>query len=189
MTKSKKHPKKSNKKPAHNLNIFSKINTRLLFVFVVAIGILGTYLIFNTSAAPKSQPAVTLSLSPSSQRVQLGSTLSLGIHLNTSGQNVNAAQVVVTYPASQLEYINVDAAGSAFTIDVPVSAKPGSITIPRANITPINNADALYTTLNFKAIGSAHKVQVKIDSTSQVLSSDTNGNILQKVVNGQYSIQ
>lgn len=188
MKKSKSTTHKANKN-SNKKGLFANINGRLLAFVIIVIAILGTYLIFNTEAAPKVQPAVTLSLSPSSQRVLIGEALSLAVKVDTNGQNVNAVEAAVSYPTDKLEYVSADGSGSAFSIEASTTASAGIISVTRANITPVSSSNAQVATINFRALASGRKVSVKLNATSKVLSSDSNTNILQKLVNGQYTIQ
>lgn len=178
--------KKSTLKSSSSLAGF---NRGIVAAFAVIFAAIGTYLVLQTSAAPKNQPAVTLSLSPSSSTLRVGETLSLAVKLNTNGQAVNAVEAVVSYPSDRFEFVNVDSTGSAFTIEAPVSTSSGLITIPRGTTGSVNSSDALVATVNLRATTTGRKIQVRLLETSQVLRTSDSLNILERRTNGQYTIR
>jgi hypothetical protein len=189
MKKAKEVSESSTKQPRIKLKRKWMAQFSKTFVLVAAFGVIGTYFILQTGASPKLQPAVTLALTPSSARLQRGDTLSLAITLDTNGQDVNAVEASVAYPADKLEFVSIDGTGSAFEVEAPVSQSAGLVTIPRGHYSAVNGSGVHVATLNLRAIANTRKAQVKILDTSSVLKYGDSTNILSRVLGGQYVIQ
>jgi hypothetical protein len=103
---SKKHKSKKSSFGSFNqhLNIFAGL------FFVLAFAIITTLSAYTTLAAKPApqQLAPNLSLTPSSQRISAGSTLSVQIWADSSSQLVNAVQANLTYPLDKLNFVNID---------------------------------------------------------------------------------
>jgi hypothetical protein len=178
----------TNSKKARSVNI-SNNKTRFLLIFIGLFAVIGLLALFRTDAAPKLSPAVTLSLSPASQRVQVGQSLSLAVKLNTNGNSVNAVQADLTYPASNFEFVSIDGANSVFTIEAEGVGGNGVVKIARGNINSINSADALVAVVNFRATAAGRKAKISFANTSAVIRTDDTANILQRLTGGTYTVQ
>jgi hypothetical protein len=178
------------KRKTNGLNSVSSrpnISKRSLGLFVVLFAAIAAFVIFQVGAAPAA--AVTLSLSPSSQRMQVGATLSIAIKLNTNGQSVNTVQASLSYAPDKFEFVSIDGTNSAFAIDAQSGGASGMITVARGSITSVNSTSAHVATVNLRAIASGRKSQIRFMEDSLVLRSSDSVNILQKKVNGSYTIQ
>lgn len=197
MTKPKlKNPKTNRETKKLKNNSSSLFNNRLLISFIIVFGIIGMYFVFQAGAAPKrsnntpTAPAVTLSISPSSQTFRRDQTASLAVNVNTNGQSVNAAEATVNYPADKFDFVSITATGSAFEIETPVSTTTGSVTFARATTTPVNSSNALLGTINLRPKAGGRKVPVTIISNSSlVLRHGDSENILERVSGGIYTIR
>jgi uncharacterized protein (DUF58 family) len=167
----------------------TNLNKRVLALFVALFAAIAAYVILQAGAAPKNQPAVTLSLSPSTQRMQVGDSMTLSVRLNTNGQEVNAVQADFTYPSDKFEFVSTDSVGSVFSIEAQSTGGSGVVNIARGSTTPVNGSDLFVTNLNFRAIGSGRKIQIRFTDTSAVLRAADSFNILQKKLNGSYTVQ
>ena len=166
-----------------------KHGKKTAIIFVALFAVIGVITLFQANAAPKNQsPAVTLSLSPASQRVAVGNTLTVSVKLNTNGESVSGVQANLTYPATQLEYVSSDASSSVFGIEAQTSVENGTIKIGRANFTAVTSADALVTNITFRTLRAAKRVNVTFSSDSSVAREGDGVNILAKKINGQYTI-
>lgn len=180
--------KTTNKKSIKKSNTKQK-NWPIVAAIVAGFAVIGTYLILQAGAAPKSQAAVALSLSPASQRVKVGQNLDVDIKVNTNGQAVNAVQASLSYPADKLEFVSVDNSGSAFDVTAFTSGGDGSVTIARGASTAVNSISAQIATVQFRTLASTRKATVSFKTTSAVIRASDNINILTKMISGQYTIQ
>jgi len=164
-------------------------NKKSALIYAIAFAVIGTFLIFRTQAAPRSQPAVTLSLMPGSQTVSLNGTITASVHLNTNGESVNAVQANLAYPTNRLEFVSVDGNGGAFEIQAENTGGNGSVHMARGSLTPINTPDALIGTVTFKAISIGRKINVNFTPESIVARVGDGVNILAKTSGGQYTVR
>jgi hypothetical protein len=183
-TTSKPKAKKSGK-----LKSSSIFSGRLVLSFVIAFAAVGAYLIISANAAKPVNNVVALSLSPTSQRLNVNQTITVEVRLNTNNQTVNAVQADMTYAADKFEFVSIDATTSAFDIEAPSSGGNGTVSVIRGSITPLNSSNLLVGRVNFRAIASGRKLPITFASSSQVIRAEDSVNILQKMSGGQYTIQ
>jgi hypothetical protein len=169
----------------------AKATKRSVAFVALAFAVIGAVIIFQSDAAPKNQTAsgVSLSLSPSSQRLQVGTTVGVAVKLNTYGQDVNAVQANIAYPPSQFEFVNVDSAGTPFEIGAQAGVSNGVISIAKGTTATVNSPDALVGTVYLRAVAPGRKVALKFASGSVVVRASDNVNVLASKVGGQYTIQ
>src|SRR4051794_7620188 len=100
-------------------NRLSQNQILIIVVCVLLFAVAGSYIAFNSDAAPKPKPTgtATMSISPASSKLSTGSPLSLQIWENSHTTTVNAVQANLTYDVSKLTFMNIDASNSAFSIE------------------------------------------------------------------------
>jgi hypothetical protein len=184
---SKKHKSKKSSFGSFNqhLNIFAGL------FFVLAFAIITTLSAYTTLAAKPApqQLAPNLSLTPSSQRISAGSTLSVQIWANSSSQLVNAVQANLTYPLDKLNFVNIDSNNSAFGVEAEKVGGNGSVHVARGSTTPLSGK-LLVATVNFTPLQSRSKSSLNINFTtdSVLLSTTTNTDVLAAKYGGSYSL-
>ena len=174
-----------------------KFNKLALAFFVAAFIALGAFLVFHSSAAKpsggggghnvKAMQTPNLSLSPSSQKLANGASLSVQIWADAGSQSVNAVQANLTYPADKLKFVNVDTTTSNFGVAAQATGGSGTITIARGNTTALSGKQ-LVAKVNFTAAVGKGSAAVGFASNSALISSTTNKNVLAATYGGSYSL-
>lgn len=171
--------------------LFSNNRFGPLVFLLVFMGI-GAAFIYSSSAAPGQKGGgatsgqATMYITPNKQRLAATDTLIANVWVNSYSQPVNAVQAVLTYPADKLFYVSADTTSSQFTIQAEVTSSEGRLVLARGATTPLTG-DQLVATVVFKPKASG-KAALNFDSSSQLLSSDTNTNILGQLTGGQYTL-
>jgi hypothetical protein len=182
--------KRATKRSGHDifhqhLNIFAGL------FFVFAFAIVTTLSAYTSLAAKPARQLVTpnLSLTPSSQRVAAGSTLSVQIWADSSTTQVNAVQANLSYPIDKLNFVNIDTTNSAFGVTAENTGGNGLIHIARGSTAPLSGK-FLVATVNFTPLQTKSKSSAAINFTSEsaLLNSSTNTNILAAKYGGSYSL-
>ena len=126
---------------------------------------------------PLSASAATLSFSRSAASYTVGSTFSVSVYVNSSGQAMNAASGVVSFSASKIEVLSLSRSGSIFSFWVQEPAYSNSAgTVSFAGIVPspgYSGASGKLITINFRA-KAAGTANLSLSSES-VLANDGNG--------------
>jgi hypothetical protein len=161
--------------------------------FVLAFAVI-TSLSAITTMAAKPQPVKAtpnLSLSPSSQTVQSGSTLTVQIWEDSGLSTINAVQANLAYPISKLNLVKIDSTSTAFGVEAQSSGGNGVINIARGSTTPLSGKQ-LVATLNFTPLTSTSKqrstASVTFTTGTALLSDVTNLDILAATYGGSYSL-
>jgi hypothetical protein len=181
--------KKPAKKPKQFVPSKNLSYKRLGLVSIVLFAVVGSYFLLRANAAPRSQPAVTLYVTPQSQQLRVNEMLTATVRLNTNGQSVIATQANLSYPSDKLEFVSIDGAGGAFEIQAENTGGGGSIHMARGSFNPINSPDALIGKVTFKAIRTGRHINVNFSSESIVARADDGVNILAKTTGGQYTVK
>jgi hypothetical protein len=146
-------------------------------------------LIIYKLALPAFAAGAVLSLSPVSQTVNTGDTLSTTIYLNTGGELINRVLAKINYPANILTPQSVDAAGSFVTLWYQQSTtNPGSIILEGGvSGSGTTGSQATFVKLNFttKEAGSAI---LTFASDSAVYRESDATNILTETQSVTYTI-
>lgn len=195
MPKRKINTKKSSQ--SSFITIFEKVfaSQRYVFaLFALLFGLVGVYAYFSASAAPKNQtttaPVVNLSLSPSSARVAVGQTISVGVWVTVpnASQYTNAVQANVSYPVDLFDFVSVDATNSPFTVEAQSVGGNGSVMIGRGSYTQLTGSQYL-ATINLKAKAPARSANISFTSGSQVIDAVSFQNILASTSGAKFSIR
>lgn len=166
-------------------NHIYKMNKLIRALFAIAI--VAAPLLAITSLV-SAAPSATLSLSPSSKSVTKGATLTVDIFEDSGTEPVNAVEADLTYPSSLLTYKSITSS-TACGIEAPSSGGGGSVQVVRGCGTPPNGVTGsqLVATVTFTA-ANAGTASITFKSSSRVVSSNTNTNILSGTTGGSYTI-
>jgi len=157
---------------------------------------IGVWLLFSSLFLFTFNSAVlaaeaSLSLSPRTQSVEVGETLSLDVVLNTDGAPVSSVDVVLQYPTDKLEYVSATA-GSILPTMVVREDTPGTLRINlTATTSPFEGTGTLVTVdFKAKAQGTAAVTFVFVagSTTSDSNVNSNNSDILSVVSGGEYTI-
>lgn len=124
-------------------------------------------------AVPQALAAsATLALSPASATIAQGSTVSIGIYVNSGSQPVYAVQAGLSYPANLLDYAGFSSS-PAYSIEVQSSGGGGNVSIARGvgivnNQTVPTTGSALVATVRFKAKANAGTAAINFTDASSV---------------------
>jgi hypothetical protein len=163
MTKKQSVPAKKAKSTL-KLPGLSRLKPWHYILFVVFFAALCTYFITRSSAA-----ANQLYLAPASTTVEAGGTFNVSVRLDP-GTTVDGVTATLNYDPALLQYVAVDATGSAFTVALPTSTTENSVTVSRGIFAPETvSTDGLVATVSFKALAAT-------SSTALQLSGNTSWN-------------
>lgn len=129
----------------------------------------------------------TLSISPASGSVVQGNNLTVGIYEDSGTDQVNAVQANLSYPASQLSFVSIDASTSAFEINAEGSGGAGSVRIGRGTTTPVSGKQ-LVAYVTFSATASSGTAAVTFASGSGVVRSSDSSYETLTTVPGSYTL-
>lgn len=121
-----------------------------------------------------AQAANSIYVTPSAGSYPAGSSLTVEIRENTSSL-VNAVQADMRY-SDNLQFVGIDAAGTAFGIDASSTGSGGLVSIARGTIEPVRG-DQLVAKVSFKVLATG-AATLKLEDSSIVLSSETNTNVI-----------
>jgi chitodextrinase len=158
-------------------------------VAAAVVAILGAYFVVTSLAATGIG---TLTLSPSSSTVALGSTFTVTVSENSSTTATKTVQANMTY-SSNLQFVSVDYSTSAFGTQAQSTTGNGVVQIARASTTDLTGSQILGV-ITFKAISAGtgtvnfDPIAVGTGSGNAIVSSTGNTNILGTQVNASYSI-
>jgi hypothetical protein len=161
------------------------------------------------SAPVMAAPAASLYFSPSSGSLANGGTISVGVYEDSGAEPVNGAAVRINYPSNILSVSTADISNSSdWSLAAATSAGGGSIAIDRAPSPGSNLTGArLVATIKFHAVASSGTANVSYSfnasnyncggpppptpcgAGSDIISANSNRNILTSVSSGNYSIQ
>ncbi len=175
-------------------------------VFVLLFAGIGTYFIFNSSAAPQppaNKPPSSL-ITPNAQTASgitadltilpatqpaaaLGSTITADVWVNSSSESINAIQADLSYPVDKLQFVSIDGTSSAFSVQAQADGADGKVSIARGTIKPVTGKQEVAKVI-FKVIAASGDATVSINDSSSVLRSSDNGNILNKRDSATYNL-
>lgn len=133
------------------------LKNKLCFIEIVILVFIASFLLTNFSQAAlvgNTNQAI-LSISPQIGAYNVNDNLTASIYINTNGQNVVVAAAYLNYDKTHFEAVNIDTAGSVFTIEAEkvIDANNGIIKITLGKPTPgVNVSNGLVAKINFKAL-------------------------------------
>lgn len=132
--------------------------------------------------------STSLYISPATATVAQNATVAVAVRLNTGGEPINAVQADLNYDQAQLQFVSIDANGSAFGVTAPSNGGNGKVSIARGNIGEVTG-DVLVATVSFKAVAAAGTNEVTFADSSQVVRSTDNINVLTGTVGGKFTLK
>jgi hypothetical protein len=185
----------SNKKSASLKQKLTKMRYINLVAFIaVFAAIAGSVVLFSSQAAPKNRgggsnsTVPTISITPSSQKnISPTNTLTLGIWEDSQSTPVNAVQANLTYDAKVFDFVNIDAAVSAFEIQAQAFGSNGTINIARGHVGNLTGKQLIaYITLKPKL---SNVKSSRVDFAGDtILTSSTGTDVIKSKIGGIYSI-
>jgi len=139
---------------------------KLLSVILVT----SVFAVFVSLTNPSQiQASATLYVTPASAAVNNGENIAISVRVNTAGEQINAVQANLSYSQDKLQFLNIDASTSAFSVPAENSGGSGIVRIARSlagGQAPLSG-DFMVAIVNFKAIASG-SASVSFDSSSLV---------------------
>jgi hypothetical protein len=121
--------------------------------------------------------AGNISISPTSGGYAKNATISVRININTGGDNVNAAQVYLSYPQDKLQFQSISTSGSAFSIIAEKSGGGGVVSLAGGSSSPGFSGSKYIGLVSFKVLSDTGTATVQVRSDSQILRDSDNQNI------------
>lgn len=151
--------------------------------------ILGAAMVLSLSALPAKvfAASATLYLSPGSSSVAQGATLIVNIRENSGSEPVNSVQANLSYPANLLDFVKIND-GSAWGVKAENSGGGGSVRIARGAFSAVSG-DQLVASVHFKAKTSSGSATINFASGSQVISANSNSDIMAAANGGTYTFK
>jgi hypothetical protein len=128
--------------------LFAKKTQKFTLVILALLFVVAVFA--NTGIALAADTA-SLSISPTTQNVSNGATVSAAIYVNSGSQIINTVGVKVNYPAANLQYSSVDHTGSPYEVHASETGGSGVVTIAVGTTTP-TSGNQLVATLKFTAL-------------------------------------
>jgi chitodextrinase len=119
-------------------------------LFAVIFAGLGAYILTVTHAAS----AATITLSPSTANVAVGSNVTVTVKVNSGTDVVSTAEADLKYDTSKLQFVSVDTSGTAFDLPLEGALNPSDNSIVRithGDKTPGSGSQVL-AAVTFKAV-------------------------------------
>ncbi len=165
--------------------VYSAKKTALIAILIMAILLIPVSNYINYTFASSTTKVF---LTPSTNSVSQGSNVNIGVNLNTGGENITSAKVVINYDVSKLEFVSFDYSSSSFSIhsDTFNKVESGKLSYNTSAFTGVNSANANIFSIRFKSIGSGSS-SVTVSQPESVLlgpSSELNPPNLLSVVEG-----
>lgn len=144
----------SKKSETTSKSIFKKIPVwawAVCAVVVVVVGVCAVALSTDKPAATTGDPNAQLYLTGPSE-THTGETFTVSLKLNPP-KAVDGVETTINYDASQLQFVSVDSAGSAFPVKLQEENSAGTLQIVRGIFAPNTiNSDSLVSDIKFKAL-------------------------------------
>jgi len=159
----------------------SKVILTSLIQFVYSSNMYNKLLIFAVSffaflfVLVTSAFASTLYLSPAKTSVGSGSTVSVSVGLNTSGESINAVAAYLNYPTDKLEVVGLSYGGS-FSIAAEGAYGGGSVRISRGSISGVVGSVTV-ATIRFKGKAQGAATVSFVGGSAAVRTSDSSDSL------------
>lgn len=130
---------------------------------IVLVGLVGTWALLHSFAATVN----SVYLQPATVTAQINSNFTEALRIAPGG-NTDGVQVTVTYDPTKVQFVSVDATGSAYSVQLQQSTTSNTITLVRAldvSVAPVT-ADSLIANLNFKALAGSGSSTITLSNAS-----------------------
>jgi hypothetical protein len=146
----------------------------LAVVFIVAFGTVGGKMLVNSFAA-----TAPLYLSPSSQSVETGSTVTVDLRMSVSS-NADSVTAKITYDPNVLTYVSMDASSSVFPTELLMNGGDGTININRGTFSPAvfpTGSEIVTVTFTAKTAATSSSLQLSgnVGYSGTLLNPGTSG--------------
>lgn len=169
----------------------------LLFVLAVLVGGVIYWSSSNDSSTSTTtvDPADSLVAEISGESeppvVKVGEVVKVSIYVNSGEEPVNAVGATFTYPEEKLEFVQIDTEGSMFP--TVAASKGGSGVVKfEAGIAPGGSGvtgKQLLAVVEFRAIGQASTSELTFTEETQVISAETNKDVLGNAQSVQITLE
>lgn len=135
--------------------------------------------------------AATLSLSPGTNVYNTGSTFTVRLLVNSSGQSINAAEGTLKFNPSELSVVSVSRGGSIFNLWVTeptFSNSAGTVSFSGGSPAGYSGSAGTVMSVTFRAKGSG-PAKVTFSSGSVLANDGRGSNVLTNMNGGTYTIQ
>jgi hypothetical protein len=153
-------------------HVFNRLLAGGLVLMVAAMGVF--VVVASRAASPQ------MYLNPAVISMNQGDDINVSIHINSGTDPVNAVESDLSYDSTKLQYVSTDNTGSVFPLVAATNATPGSVKIARAispGTAPVVG-DGLVAIVTFHALVGSGSSNISIASSSAVVRSTDNTNIL-----------
>ena len=159
-----------------------RLNALIAAVVVIAVGVVGTVLL-----ATKAAGVGTLTLTPATGNISLGSNVTVTITENSSTTAVNAIEADLTYDQTKLEFVSIDTSTSPFNgLVARATGGNGTVFLADGTTTPTTGSQ-IVGTVTFKAIGTG-STTIAFAASSGIAESTNNTDILGTTTGATYTI-
>jgi hypothetical protein len=124
----------------------------------------------------QAQDLATVIFSARNQ-VAVGKNVTVDVYIN-SNTTINAAQITITYPQNEFQFVSIDSRKSAFSITAEEKSGLGTIKVARGNIKALKGRNN-FTSFTLKALSSSSSLShLGYSVTDSLVMSYSNVNIL-----------
>ncbi len=154
---------------------------RILLLMVIA-----SFLLMGVPGVLAAEQ-VSLYLKPSESAVKVGENLTVDIWLQAANEQVNAVQSNLRYDPTLLDFLAVDSAGSAFSVQAEANGGQGEVKIARGTLGTISG-EQFIAKVTFKPIRNG-TVAIDFTDKSKVIRPKDVKNVLQGTAGGTYNLR
>jgi hypothetical protein len=129
---------------------FDSMGSKKSVIAVFAFLVVSAFALGSSRASAASS---SMTITPSSQTVSQGATVSATLNENSGADSVNGVQASLTYPADKLVYTSVTYAGSSFDIQTGATGGNGVVKFSVGKTPAGLTGSQVVAVINFKAIG------------------------------------
>lgn len=164
----------------------SKNHKRHWIIEAVFVAVAVGFTMANSVGGAHAASNDTLYLSPSSGSYTVDSDFSVAIRENSYADQVNAVEADLSFDATYLQFVSTSLTGTAFGVTAVNSSTASTVSIQLGNTSPVTG-DNLVATVTFKVLA-AGNTGISFASSSQVLASIGNANVVGSMTGGSYTL-
>lgn len=164
-----------------------KLTTTFIKLIALTAGFLLAWLIWTLPAQ-----AANFSINPASGTYNVGSTFDISVQVDTKGQEINAVQMQLSFPADKLQLVSPSAGSSIieiYTTPPRFNNSTGTVEIIGGIPNGINVPNGLISKLTFR-VKSVGQASLRFTGESQILLNDGRGtNVLDNTFGATYKLE